>query len=76
MDVKQRNTAQYKKRNLQNITIHKPKLKPCPFCGGAVVTSVSNNGYRFFNCPTCGATVRFEYSDAEGAIRLWNEEIE
>lgn len=52
------------------------KLEPCPFCGTAVVTGVTKNEVRFFDCGVCGLKARFIYSDEEESIELWNKRIE
>lgn len=35
------------------------KLKPCPFCGGKVNTTI-NFGLLFFKCKRCGAVISFD----------------
>lgn len=54
----------------------KPALKRCPFCASRVVTNVSHNGIRFFECPECGAKTTFQYADEKEAVRLWNLRLE
>lgn len=39
-----------------------PKLKPCPFCGGAVIRVRGWNDLNFFKCQRlgCGAVMSFD----------------
>lgn len=77
MDVKSRRKTERMRKKTQSIdySIRKQYVAECPFCGGRVITAVSNQNIRFFNCG-CGAKVSFPEYDPDVAIELWNERSE
>ena len=72
MEQKSRRQAERMRKKTQNSSYRRPYIAECPFCGGRVITSVSNQNIRFFNCG-CGAKVSFPEWNPDLAIELWNE---
>ena len=61
--------------------LNKPKLKPCPFCGGEAGTFHNNNLCQKLlwgvECLECGAMVWvFPEQTEEDAIKMWNGRID
>lgn len=50
------------------------KLKPCPFCGGEAVRSMTQNGEHYIFCITCDAKTN-KYLKEEDAAKTWNRRI-
>lgn len=54
----------------------KEKLRPCPFCKGAVTRDIGLMGLNFFRCSQCGAVVSFDNDyynhHKDEAIAAWN----
>ena len=51
----------------------KPKIKPCPFCGGKNL----KHGGNYVDCLTCGGQMYAEQDDDQGtgALRKWNRRV-
>lgn len=52
----------------------KDGLRPCPFCGQAVV-KVREGKTRWMYCPTCGACGPGWFENDEDAISAWNRRV-
>ena len=46
-------------------------LKPCPFCGGTAVKSMTQNGEYYIFCVTCDAKTN-KYLKEKDAVKIWN----
>ena len=53
----------------------RPRIKPCPFCGGKAKVYWNNIWkYEFVKCDTCGATTG-KFEDNKGSIKAWNNRV-
>lgn len=73
MDVKQRSKAERMNVNLKRSS-NFVKVKECPFCGSGVLTTLSHNGIRFFDCTGCGLKASFQATPEEG-LKLWKNRV-
>lgn len=49
----------------------KPKLKPCPFCGGEAMTNKLYENEWYVYCPKCERN----YDTEQEAIEAWNKRV-
>lgn len=72
MQEKQRHKAQQTNKVRKYHDLYRPKVKGCPFCATPIVTNVSYNGVRFFECGNCGLKASFMWSDETQSLEDWN----
>lgn len=53
----------------------KPKLKPCPFCGGQASVLTRGEITFFARCSKCYATIDGFFKTEEMAIESWNRRV-
>lgn len=53
----------------------RPRIKPCPFCGGKAKVYWNDIWkYEVVKCGTCGATTG-KFEDNKGSIKAWNRRV-